>query len=117
MAPLPPPNAELPIDLLLGRLANHVANLADTLAFVENAASKHFGDSLARDAEAFQDVQNLDYVHQSLTDIAALLTSLGTGDRTRQSLIHSLKLEATRGLLQSSPAQSEAIAPQTIDIF
>ena len=108
---------DVQVDTILARVADHMIHLAETLASTETAVAKHFEDVLAQDDNAFQDVQNLDYLHQSMTDTAALLNTLGRGYRHQAALIQHLKLEATRALVRGEPAENNSTQAGDIDLF
>lgn len=108
---------DVQVDTILARVADHMTHLAETLASTETAVAKHFEDVLAQDDNAFQDVQNLDYLHQSMTDTAALLNTLGRGCRHQAALIQHLKLEATRALVRGEPAENNSTQAGDIDLF
>lgn len=117
MVHVPATNTEIPINTLLERIADHLNYLANTLAFTESAVSKHIGNSLLQDLKAFQEVQKLDYLQQSIADTAALLTSLSHGHRSEQALVDTLKLEKTRILVCCESAREDAVASPSFDLF
>ena len=96
-------SGDLQVDAILARVADHMTQLADKLASTETAVAEHFKEVLASDVGAFQDVQNLDYLQQSMTDTAKLLAALGSGCRMQIELINALQLETTRALVTNEP--------------
>jgi hypothetical protein len=105
------------IETILSRIADHMTHLAETLALTETAVAKHFEEALAQDVDAFQDVQNLDYLHQSMTDTAALLNSLSLGHRTQIALVDELKLETTRALVRGEMPDKNQCDRGAIELF
>ena len=110
-------SGDLPVDAILARVADHMTQLADKLASTETAVAEHFKEVLASDVGAFQDVQNLDYLQQSMTDTAKLLAALGSGCRMQIELINALQLETTRALVTNETRADTACENGTIDFF
>ena len=108
---------DLLIDVVLARVANHMTHLAETLAITETAVSDHFNEVLANDTNMFKDVQNLDYLHQSMTDTATLLSYLSSGCRKQTEFVDSLKLETTRALVRGKQIQTSTHQSGNIDLF
>lgn len=111
------PDPNVSIDAVLARIADHMTHLADKLASTEAAVSEHYEELLENNVDAFQDVQNLDYLYQSMTDTAALLSTLGKGCRQQMTLIGELKLETTRALVcDQRPVDNYAVGGE-FDLF
>lgn len=109
--------SEVLIDTTLALIAVHMTHLAATLESTEIAVSKLFKEAPIQNANAIQNVQNLDYLHQSMTDTASLLRSLGQGHRLQLALISDLKLEATRALVRGDTICETPKRNGVVDLF
>ncbi|SPH21558.1 hypothetical protein ASD8599_02310 [Ascidiaceihabitans donghaensis] len=100
------PNSEVQYLLtVLGRMAQHVANLSKTLTTTEDFMTEHFHVILSKHPNAMEDFQRLDFLNQSIMDTSRLLCSLSEGCTDPKQLVQDLHLASTQHLV--CPVASE----------
>lgn len=98
-------------------MADRLRTLADDVEDVEavlsdlTAARHGLGDQ-----SAIQRLQNIDSVCQSLRDLAKLSAALTLTGTQRQHAIDTLRMSATRSLMQDIP-QSVPVSAGDVDLF
>jgi len=92
---------------VLGRLAEHVANLSETLTTTEDFMTEHFQVILSKHPSAMEDFQRLDFLNQSIMDTSRLLKGLSTGCTNSKQLVQGLHLASTHRIV--IPTQPESM--------
>lgn len=109
-------------DLVLKRLARQLDHLAAEVHRIEHAIGDGLAVSDLRDSDTVQRLQRLDYLRQSLEDMALLSLFLSDAgeDPCHGDLAPRLRLEATRQLLDPRGVHAVKPAPPLVgdvDLF
>ncbi len=96
-----PAAGHIPRAELLKRLSDHLNALAGDVQQIEHAVSGSLDGPHTQDPNTVMRLQRLDFLRQSLEDLAFLSLDLSRtqGDQINVSVAMNLKLDATRGLL------------------
>ncbi|WP_299626193.1 hypothetical protein [uncultured Tateyamaria sp.] len=103
--------------LTLDRVATHLGSLSDDALYIEHIVAQliaHQRDSVT--STFVQDLQRLDHLSQSLRDLSRLVQALTADGQDRVHHLNSLKLSATRDLLNDAPKQATQ-ASGVVDLF
>ena len=108
--------SNIKLNEVLARVSLHLAQLADKITSAEAIISRSIIDNIKLDEVDTLSVQNLDFVKQSITDIALLLAALSK--ETDLSLLDpsAMKMEKTREILFSAK-QTKVTPSGVVDIF
>ncbi|APE43499.1 hypothetical protein BOO69_08810 [Sulfitobacter alexandrii] len=108
------------LDTVLCRLSNHASVLAGLVARAEEAVGESFDrhDGESPGTVMFAELQTLDYLRQSLEDMARLLSGLAPPEGTETGVIAAhlaatLRLADTRALL--APVRAATCRPGFLD--
>ena len=109
---------EQPIDpLTLDRVATHLGALSDDALYVEHIVAQLIADQQDTiTSNLMQDLQRLDHLSQSLRDVSRLVKALTADGPDRVHHLKSLRLSATRELLNGGPKQAKQ-ASGVVDLF
>jgi hypothetical protein len=120
--PLPP----LELSELLSRLSQHLDTLSGEVHAVEHGLGAELGRDVHRPTRTITQLQSLDYLRQSLEDLALLAHVLGSeqsraGPRPPDlsAAARRLRLQSTRALLQPDQAVPAPFAERQgeVDLF
>lgn len=107
------PESSAPSDdsVVLENIAAHLRRMAEELSGLGNAVSVvvQADKTACRSPEHITQLQKIDYLHQSLQDLARLNDALATSGANRLAVLKHLKMDTTRGLLDGTPPSEQAV--------
>ena len=99
------------------RVAAHLRFLSQQVAEIEAGTCENLQDTDAPGDAVIQSLQRLDYLRQSLDDVASLLDAMHVGDDAQPARLAALKMGSTRALVQDEPPPQEKPASGSLDLF
>ncbi|MEW9921881.1 hypothetical protein AB2B41_19915 [Marimonas sp. MJW-29] len=117
------PAPELTLGGVLGRLSEYLDGLADEIHAVEFVIGEELGSGLSQATSGITRLQRLDFVRQSLEDLAILTLALSRQSKgdLPPGIGAQLRLDATRHLLRSKSRSHWAVAQDEslgdVDLF
>ncbi|WP_195822049.1 hypothetical protein [Roseobacter sp. MH60115] len=98
--------SEEPVNKIIERLSTYLDRLAGQVFELENTVSRTVGEKTTSDTSTITDLQGLDFLRQSLEDLALMTLLMSRQEASRfsaadlQEVSAKLKLKATQSLLQ-----------------
>lgn len=102
---------EEPVSKVIERLSTYLDRLAGQVFELENTVSRTVGEQKASDPSTITNLQSLDFLRQSLEDLALMTHLLSKHGKLRLSVAElqdvsaKLKLKATQSLLQGEESR------------
>ncbi len=101
------------------RIARHLLHLSFQVQDTENVLSKRAHAVQPVDDEYLTGMQTLDYLHQSLVDMATLIASMSIHPVQSEALMDKVRLESTRAIVadRTVPVSAERVSAGALDLF
>lgn len=99
------------------RTGAQLAQLAQDVRALEQLIGRAFEARVAIDTDFLKGLQQLDYLQQSLTDLAALVPYFQDPEAHNATLDAAVRLESTRAIIDGPTRPHRSVDAGTVDLF